>query len=222
MWTIYRHTKGMLYLRVGTALHSESCEPLEVYRTLYDNELSPLWVRPKEMFYEEVSPGQRRFTEFGRVRVVAPEEEAMVLAFGHDAWGEGRSIKQFVDEYARDKNHIRGTRYLFEPSGGAPVANVNTLRFSRGVVGIASLSVNPSHRRKGYASTLLRAVMELFRMENPDVRFLLFSEVKPEMYKRIGFRQLPDEHQHHLPSVAMVTGDSPLRESEAALLVDYF
>ena len=212
----------MLYLRIGTALHSESCEPLEVYRTLYDNDLSPLWARPKEMFYEETSPGQPRFTEIGRVRVVAPEEEAMVLAFGHDAWGEGRSIKQFVDEYATDKNHVRGTRYLLEPPRGAPVANVNTLRFSRGVVGIASLSVNPNHRRKGHASTLLRAVMELLRMENPDVRFLLFSEVEPKMYERLGFRRLPNEHQHHLPSVAMATGELVLGDREAHFLLDYF
>lgn len=212
----------MLYLKVGTALHSESCEPLEVYRTLYDNELSPLWARPKEMFYEEVAPGQRRFTEVGRVRVVAPEEEAMVLSFGYDAWGEGRSIKEFVDEYATDKNHLRGTRYLFEPPRGAPVANVNTIRFSRDLVGIASLSVNPNHRRKGYASALLRAVMELFRMENSGVRFLLFSEVKPEMYERLGFRRIPDEYQRHLPSVAMATGDSHLSEHEAGFLTDYF
>lgn len=212
----------MLYLKVGTALHSESCEPLEVYRTLYDNERSPLWVRPKEMFYEEVAPGQRRFTEFGRVRVVTPEDEAMVLAFGHDAWGEGRSIKDFVDEYATDKNHLRGTRYLFEPPNGAPVANVNTLRFSPSLVGIASLSVNPNHRRQGYASALVRAVMELFRMENPKVRFILFSEVDPQMYERVGFKRLPNQHQHHLPSIAMASGDSPLSEHEAKCLLDYF
>jgi GNAT superfamily N-acetyltransferase len=222
MWTMYRHTKGMLYLRVGTALHSESCEPLEVYRTLYDNDLSPLWARPKEMFYDEVAPDQRRFTECGRVRVVAPEDEATVLAFGYDAWGEGRPPEQFVADYAIDKNHVRGVRYLLEVPTGNPVANLNTLRFSQGLVGIASLSVDPKHRRKGYASALVRAVMELFRMENPGVRFVLFSEVNPTMYERLGFRRLPHEHQHHLPSVAMVTGDSPLDEHETRFLVDYF
>lgn len=222
MWTIYRHSKGMLYLGAGTALHSESREPLEVYRTLYNNELSRLWVRPREMFFDEVAPGRRRFTEIGRVRVVAPEDEARVLAFGHDAWGKGRPVQEFVDAYATDKNHLRGTRYLLERTDGVPVANLNTLRFSRSLIGIASLSVDPLHRRKGHASTLMRAVMELLRMENPGVRFLLFSEVDPAVYEKLGFQRLPGEHQHHLPSIAMATGELPLGGPEARFVETYF
>jgi GNAT superfamily N-acetyltransferase len=222
MWTIYRHTKGMLYLRLGTALHSESCEPMEVYRTLYDNEMAPVWARPREMFYEEVSPGQRRFTEVGRVRTVMPEDEQDVLAFGYDAWGEGLSPQEFVANYATDKNHLRGTRYLMELPEGDLVANLNTIRFARGLVGFASLSVNPAHRGQGYGSTVVRAVMELFRSEDPDIRFMLFSEVNPTMYERLGFRRIPDAFQFHLPSVAMITGEQSVTEREVAFFREYF
>ncbi len=222
MWPIYRHAKGMLYLHMGTALHSESLEPMEVYRTLYDNELCPTWTRPQEMFHEEVSPGVTRFQKVGVVRVVAPEDEARVLSFGHDAWGEGSSQENFVEGYKTDPNHIRGTRYLLEISNEGIVANINTLRFGRGLIGLASLSVDPVHRRKGYAHLLLRAVMELFRQELPTTRFLLFSEVPPEIYEKLGFRRLPSEFQFFLPSVAMISGDADVTEREVSLFREYF
>lgn len=51
---IYKHYKGKKYRVLGLAKHSETLEDLVVYECLYDNDLSMLWVRPKEMFLEEV------------------------------------------------------------------------------------------------------------------------------------------------------------------------
>jgi hypothetical protein len=50
---LYRHYKGGLYELVSVARHSESLEPLVVYRTLYTDPPG-LWVRPYAMFFEEV------------------------------------------------------------------------------------------------------------------------------------------------------------------------
>jgi len=50
---IYRHYKGSLYEVLGTARHSESEEPLVVYRALYGE--YGLWVRPLAMFTETVT-----------------------------------------------------------------------------------------------------------------------------------------------------------------------
>jgi predicted GNAT family N-acyltransferase len=174
------------------------------------------------MFHEEVSPGQKRFTEIGRVRVMMPEDEQCYLAFGHDAWGAGSSVEEFVASYAQDKNHLRGTRYILESSGAEPLANLNTLRFTRGIVGIASVSVNPTQRGEGYGSILTRAVMELMRCEDQETRFMLYCEVKPSMYERLGFRRISDEYQFHLPSIAMITGDEPVTEREIGCLREYF
>ncbi|MFI0474438.1 DUF1653 domain-containing protein [Halomonas sp. HMF6819] len=49
---IYRHYKGALYEVLGTAQHSETEEPLVVYRALYGE--YGLWVRPLAMFMETV------------------------------------------------------------------------------------------------------------------------------------------------------------------------
>lgn len=59
----YRHYKGNLYEVVGTARHSETLEPLTLYRALYGER--GLWVRPAAMFNEDVvidGVAQPRFT----------------------------------------------------------------------------------------------------------------------------------------------------------------
>lgn len=48
----YRHYKGGAYEVLGAARHSETLEPLVVYRPLYG--ASGLWVRPHAMFFEQV------------------------------------------------------------------------------------------------------------------------------------------------------------------------
>ncbi len=49
---LYRHYKGLMYEVVGTVRHSESLEPMTLYRAL--NGERGLWVRPAAMFNEEV------------------------------------------------------------------------------------------------------------------------------------------------------------------------
>ena len=44
----YRHFKGKLYEVIGTATHSETREPMVVYRALYGE--YGLWVRPAAMW----------------------------------------------------------------------------------------------------------------------------------------------------------------------------
>jgi hypothetical protein len=51
---IYEHYKGKKYEVIGMAKHSESLEDLVVYKTLYENSMSELWVRPLKMFQETV------------------------------------------------------------------------------------------------------------------------------------------------------------------------
>ena len=49
---VYRHYKGGRYEVIGVARHSETNEPLVVYRPLYN--ASGWWVRPHAMFFEAV------------------------------------------------------------------------------------------------------------------------------------------------------------------------
>ena len=51
----YRHFKGNEYEVIGIARHSETEEPMVVYRALYGE--GGLWVRPLSMWNEQVDRG---------------------------------------------------------------------------------------------------------------------------------------------------------------------
>lgn len=58
----YRHYKGGEYEVLGVVRHSETLEPLVLYRALYGER--GLWVRPHAMFFERIEWDgtlQRRF-----------------------------------------------------------------------------------------------------------------------------------------------------------------
>ncbi|MFZ2219587.1 MAG: DUF1653 domain-containing protein [Rhodoferax sp.] len=59
----YRHYKNLPYEVLGTVRHSETLEPMTLYRALYGDH--GLWVRPATMFNETVEVngvGLKRFT----------------------------------------------------------------------------------------------------------------------------------------------------------------
>ena len=62
----YRHFKGMEYEVIGIARHSETEDPMVVYRALYGE--GGLWVRPLAMWNEQVDRDDYhgpRFTYIG-------------------------------------------------------------------------------------------------------------------------------------------------------------
>jgi hypothetical protein len=61
----YRHYKGGEYEVIGVARHSETLEPLVVYRPLYN--ATGLWVRPHAMFFGELEVDGQRRQRFSRL-----------------------------------------------------------------------------------------------------------------------------------------------------------
>ncbi|MDF2570931.1 MAG: hypothetical protein K0R55_2535 [Sporomusa sp.] len=59
---IYRHYKGKQYQVIGEATHSETLEPVVIYRALYGE--YGVWVRPKSMFFESVVIEGREIPRF--------------------------------------------------------------------------------------------------------------------------------------------------------------
>lgn len=59
---IWRHFKGNRYQVIGVAKHSETLEPMVVYRALYGE--GGLWVRPASMWLETVERDGRTYQRF--------------------------------------------------------------------------------------------------------------------------------------------------------------
>lgn len=69
----YRHFKGKEYEVLYTATHSETLEPMVVYRALYGGR--GVWVRPASMWNETVERDgarYRRFTYIGDEKATIP------------------------------------------------------------------------------------------------------------------------------------------------------
>ena len=62
---LYRHYKGNLYEVIDTVRHSETLEPMTLYRALYGER--GLWVRPSAMFLETVEVAGLRMPRFSRL-----------------------------------------------------------------------------------------------------------------------------------------------------------
>lgn len=77
----FKHYKNKPYKLLGIARHSETLEEMALYESLYDNKLGRLWVRPKEMFFENIEIDKvikPRFEKVNfdfRISEVLPETE---------------------------------------------------------------------------------------------------------------------------------------------------
>jgi len=61
----YRHYKGNEYEVIGIAAHSETLAPMVVYRALYGEH--GLWVRPANMWNEEVEVNGKKVKRFEKI-----------------------------------------------------------------------------------------------------------------------------------------------------------
>ena len=70
---VYRHFKGNEYEAIGIAKHSETLEPMVVYRALYGER--GLWVRPASMWLQIVQTPEGEVKRFTYVRGINDGEE---------------------------------------------------------------------------------------------------------------------------------------------------
>lgn len=74
----YRHFKGGIYKFVGIAKDSETQEEMVVYQAVYGER--QMWVRPKDMFFEEVERDGKKMPRFQGLS----EQEALPYELGID------------------------------------------------------------------------------------------------------------------------------------------
>ncbi|MBU1221697.1 GNAT family N-acetyltransferase [Myxococcota bacterium] len=209
MWNLY-FLNNEYFLEAGTFNNTKT--ESEVFCFLNSNNDNCYFSR-SDRFYDLSK-------KVGLIRKAVPEDMNEILRFGYDAWNEDRDMEAFLKSYESSMDHLTGQRYLIENNEEIIMADLNTIRFSRDVVGIASVACKPENRREGWISKLLSAVILLLISENPRMKFLLFSEIEPDFYRRFGFYELP--LQNFLPSVAMGRSESGFTMQELAFMNRYF
>lgn len=61
---IYQHYKGKNYRVMDLARHSETLEWMVIYECLYENAEGRIWVRPLDMFLENVIVDGKKIARF--------------------------------------------------------------------------------------------------------------------------------------------------------------
>ncbi|MBY0554452.1 GNAT family N-acetyltransferase [bacterium] len=64
----YRHYKNKPYKYIGVVRHSETLEEMALYETLYENNHGRMWVRPKDMFFEDIELNGVKRPRFEKVQ----------------------------------------------------------------------------------------------------------------------------------------------------------
>ncbi len=65
----YRHYKNKPYKYLGVVKHSETLEDLVLYKCRYENPTGRVWVRPKDMFFENIDLNGKSVPRFEKVNI---------------------------------------------------------------------------------------------------------------------------------------------------------
>ncbi len=215
----YRHYKGLDYEVLGVVRHSETLEPLVLYRPLYND--SGTWVRPYAMFLETVEVDGRLRPRFeclvvqpvrpvGRpgVSQASPAARAASLPEGlriltqdpPEASGLA-AVDEGLDAFNESAAPLHEVRPL------ACVAESAQLGVVGGAVGrlwvncaeLQQLWVQEGMRSQGLGRHLLEAFEKAARDRGAEELFLeTFGFQAPAFYERCGFvRESTNPHYPH-------------------------
>ena len=143
-----------------------------------------------------------------------------IYLLGLDAWGDG-DLAAYMAGCRGSAKYQRGSWYVLEHDGQIVSAiicySLPTIA-QLTIIGLGSLATRPDQRQKGYASTLLNAIMAHYqRQQHTDV-FMLFDETGGHFYQRAGFQRLPA----HLQSQHGASGMIHCREQHIASIHAHF
>lgn len=160
MSKLYFHYKNKPYKLLGTVKHSETLEDLALYETLYENKSGKLWVRPKDMFFEDVVVDGVKQKRFAPVEIEIEERtsfgegEIVLLDALHKAIFDGEDLRNFTKHVVGHpkKIHLGIARIRGELVG-------YKIGFSRNDQMLYSWlgGVDPKWRGLGIASLLMEA-----------------------------------------------------------------
>ncbi|BCJ94090.1 hypothetical protein acsn021_16590 [Anaerocolumna cellulosilytica] len=159
------------------------------------------------------------------IREAKPAEIRQLLVEGHKCWHKGRSLEKYSADNRKEEEY--GTRYVAEVDGQV-VSSLILLRFGEIITcpayGIGSVLTMPGFKKKGYASELIKAVLQ--QLDSKKALVFLYSEINPLFYDRLGFHKLPDRLQRNTACSCMVLCQEEAGEflikAELKDIPDYF
>src|SRR5919201_6341766 len=148
-----------------------------------------------------------------------------ILPSTYDIWSEGLAPGAYAKYYAAQRATPWGRERLRRwalVERGELLASAKEYRFDATldgravrVCGIGAVFTEPGHRGRGHARALLERLLEQSASDGSDLA-LLFSEIDPAYYERLGFTAIPtfdldlqviESDRHGAPAAPVRTGD---------------
>lgn len=197
----YRHYKGHDYEVIGLARHSETEEELVLYRPLYG--ARDLWVRPKEMFFEQVKIEGKSVPRFQKVspettmqaeqpftlRKYSPEDRMQLIELWQSVFSDDpphNEPTRMIDEKLKVDDLI----FLAERDStiiGACMAGYDGRRGW-----LYAVAVSPQQRRNGVGSALVRSAIDALRERGCQKIYLQIrsgNRTVSAFYESLGFTE---------------------------------
>lgn len=162
----YRHYKGHLYEVTGTARNSETLEDMVIYKALYGD--FGIWVRPLEMFLEDIEVNgkiQKRF-EFvenessKEIHTDALKSDYKLFEATSD---QAEVLNGKIDKFNADQLSFVGDiecekNYLIKDQTGDIIAGIMGCFYLNECLYIRILFINENKRKQGLGSILLKTI----------------------------------------------------------------
>lgn len=145
----------------------------------------------------------------------------LIFMMGFDTWAEG-SESDYLTHCRASTKYARGNWYVLENENGNLVSSLILYRLAPNEYGIGSIATVNNLRTQGYASKLIYDVLQQIDQASPGSIIFLYSDIKPEFYKRFNFVQIPQAAQRYKTTTCMVRGMDIGKFSNQEITPEYF
>lgn len=162
-----------------------------------------------------------------KIREAKKEEMIEIYKMGYDVWGDNLPYEEYITMCQASNKYKRGKWYVLEATDTKQLLSsliVYELNLSKYqiVKGIGSIATPLYLRKKGYASLLVKEMINKLEQEESCNNFFLYSDIGIEFYKGLGFIVLPNDSQKYKDSVCMYYSKENDINSISLDIPDYF
>ena len=143
-----------------------------------------------------------------KIRKATSEDMESVYMMGYDVWGENMPSDEYITMCNHSVKYKRGTWYVLEDLDTKELVSsliVYELPSSedRTSRGIGSIATPFTLRKRGYASILIKQVIQDLEKNEKCTDFFLYSDIGTSFYNNLNFIELPPAKQKYKDSICM-------------------
>lgn len=143
-----------------------------------------------------------------KIREATKDDMIEIYKMGYDVWGDNMPYEEYITLCQASNKYKKGKWYVLEATDTKQLLSsliVYELNLSEDqiVKGLGSIATPLLLRKKGYASLLVKEMINKLELEENCNNFFLYSDIGIEFYKGLGFIELPNDCQKYKDSVCM-------------------